>query len=231
MKTFISTIVIILSALTSASAKNESFTISRDTVLTGTFEVPESLTCVIKPGTTIKFSGYYKFVVRGLLIARGTAAEPITFTCVNRPHGAVAPPCWCGFLIYGKRAGAYCRNCRFEGMYRGLVWEAGPVFDSCEFAGNHVGLYCTKQAAPHVKDCKFFRNVYGVVADFATPVLVDNVITSNTIGVCLQIGSRPLAGRNTIFGNGTDVRNETALKGDTTAMAIQGLWELMSELY
>jgi parallel beta-helix repeat protein len=231
MKIFISTIVIILSITISTSAKNESLIISRDTILSSNFEVPESLTCTIKPGITIKFSGYFKFVVRGLLIARGTASEPITFTCVGRPRGATTPPCWCGFVMYGKKANAYCRNCRFEGMYRGLVWESAPVFDSCEFAGNHAALYCTKQASPHVKDCKFYRNVYGVVADYATPVLVDNVITGNTVGVCLQIGSRPLAGRNTIFGNTADIKNETALKGDTTAMTMQGLWELMNELY
>jgi parallel beta-helix repeat protein len=231
MKTIASITIILLTFLASSWAKNESLNISRDTILSANFEVPESVTCVIKPGTTIKFSGYYKFVVRGLLIARGTANEPITFTCVNRPHGATAPPCWCGMVVFGKKANAYCRNCRFEGMYRGLVWESSPVFDSCEFAGNHSGLYCTKKASPSVKDCKFYRNVYGIVADFATPLLVDNVIADNTVGVCLQIGSRPLAGRNTFFGNTTDILNETALNGDTTAFSMQSLWELMNELY
>jgi parallel beta-helix repeat protein len=231
MKILSSTIIILLTFLSSSWAKNESLNISRDTILSANFEVPESVTCVIKPGTTIKFSGYYKFVVRGLLIARGTANEPITFTCVNRPRGTTAPPCWCGMVVFGIKANAYCRNCRFEGMYRGLVWESSPVFDSCEFAGNHSGLYCTKKASPRVKDCKFYRNVYGIVADFATPLLVDNVITDNTVGVCLQVGSRPLAGHNTIFGNRTDIRNETALNCDTTVFSMQSLWELMNELY
>jgi parallel beta-helix repeat protein len=231
MKTISSSIIIILTLLASSWAKNESFTIAKDTILSTNFEVPESVTCVIKPGTTIKFSGYFKFIVRGLLIASGTANEPITFTCVDRARGATGQPCWYGMVVVGKKANAYCRNCRFEGMYRGLVWESAPVFDSCEFAGNHCGLYCTKKAAPRVKDCKFYRNVYGIVADFATPFLVDNVITDNTIGVYLQTGSQPLAGRNTIFGNRTDVRTETALNGDTTAFSMQSLWELMNELY
>jgi hypothetical protein len=128
----------------------------------------------------VQFSGYYKFVVHGLLIARGTANEPITFTCAGRSHGAVAPPCWYGIIIMGKEAGAYLRNCRFEGMYQCLVWESSPVFDSCEFAGNHYALYCTKKASPHLKNCRFYRNVYGVVADFGMPVLVDNVITGRS---------------------------------------------------
>jgi parallel beta-helix repeat protein len=231
MKTISSSIIIILTMLTSSWAKSESLNISRDTILSANFEVPESVTCTIKPGTTIKFSGYFKFIVRGLLIARGTANEPITFTCVNRAHGATGQPCWYGMVVFGKNANAYFRNCRFEGMYRSLVWESGPSFDSCEFAGNQSGLYCTKKASPRVKDCKFYRNVYGIVADFATPLLVDNVITGNTIGICLRVGSQPLAGRNTIFGNTTNIRTETALNGDTTAFSMQSLWELMNELY
>ncbi len=231
MKQTIPAVLILLALSASVPAKRDSFTISKDTVLQANFEVPESVTCTIKPGTTIKFSGYHKFIVRGLLIAQATPNEPIVFTCVGRPRGAEAPPCWYGLIFLGKAAGAYVRNCRFEGMYQCLAWEASPVFDSCEFAGNHCALYCTNKASPHVKNCRFYRNVYGVVADYATPLLVDNVITDNTIGVYLQIGSLPLAGPNTIFGNATNIRSETALQGDTAALSIQSLWELMNELY
>jgi parallel beta-helix repeat protein len=222
---------IILFAVVSSVAKNQTVTISHDTVISGNFEVPESLTCVIKPGATIKFNGYYKFVVRGLLIAQATRNEPITFTCIDRPRGSMAPPCWYGMVIMGTKSNAYFRNCRFEGMYRCLVWESGPVFDSCEFAGNHCALYCTKKASPRLKNCSLYRNVYGIVADFATPLLVGNVITNNTIGVYLQIGSQPLAGRNAIFGNITNIRSETALAGDSSAFPIQSLWELINGLY
>jgi|WetSurMetagenome_2_1015567.scaffolds.fasta_scaffold00186_14 hypothetical protein len=230
MKTFAAFAVVCASSLLAFAGKQE-FAISGDTVLHADFEVPDSATCTVKPGTTIRFAGYFKFVVHGLLIARGTAAEPITFTCADRSRGSAAPACWCGLVFMGKSAGGYLRNCRFEGMYRCLAWGADPVFDSCEFAGNHCGLYCAKKASPHVKDCRFYRNVYAVMADYAMPVMLGNVITGNTVGVCLQIGSRPIAGPNTIFGNGTDIRSETALKGDSAAFSIQGLWELMNELY
>jgi parallel beta-helix repeat protein len=211
--------------------KSQTMHIDRDTVLTGNFEVPDSLTCTIKAGTTIKFACYCKFIVRGLLIAQGTAREPITFTCVDRSHGATQPPCWYGMLVMGKSSQADFRNCRFEGMYRALVWDCRPLFDSCEFAGNHFALYCTKKASPLVKNCRFYRNVYGIVADFATPLLRNNLITDNTIGVYLQVGSQPLAGPNTIFGNQTNIRVETALAGDSTAFSMKYLWELMNELY
>jgi len=205
--------------------------IDRDTVLFATFEVPESLTCTIKAGTTIKFGCYGKFVIRGLCIAQGTARDPITFTCAGRPHGATSPPCWYGVVVMGRSAHADFRNCRFEGMYRALIWESSPLFDSCEFAGNHCALYCTKKASPLVKNCRFYRNVYAITADYATPLLKNNLITGNTIGVYLQAGSSPLAGPNTIFGNETNIRAETALAGDTTALSVKYLWELMNQLY
>jgi hypothetical protein len=205
--------------------------IGRDTLLTSNFEVPESLTCTIKPGTTVRFACYGKFIVRGLLIAQGTATEPITFTCAGRSHGAMLPPCWYGIFVTGKSSHADFRNCRFEGMYRGLAYESAPLFDSCEFAGNHFALYCTKKASPIVKNCRFYHNVYGITADFATPLLKNNIVTQNTIGVYLQVGSLPLAGPNTIAGNETNIKVETALKGDTTAFSMKYLWELMNELY
>jgi parallel beta-helix repeat protein len=223
--------LLICAAALCAWPKSQAMLIDRDTVITGNFEVPESLTCTIKPGTTVRFGCYCKFIVRGLCIAQGTATEPITFTCAGRPHGATRPPCWYGILVMGKTAHADFRNCRFEGMYRGLVWESSPLFDSCEFAGNHFALYCTKKASPLVKNCRFYRNVYGITADFATPLLRDNLITGNTIGVYLQVGAQPLAGMNTIVGNVTNIRAETALAGDTTAFSMKYLWELMNELY
>lgn len=205
--------------------------IDRDTTLAANFEVPESLTCTIKSGTTIRFGCYGKFIVRGLLIAQGTAADPITFTCLGRPHGAMLPPCWYGIFVTGKASHADFRNCRFEGMYRGLVWESSPLFDSCEFAGNHFALYCTKKASPLVRNCRFYHNVYGITADFATPLLRNNLVTANTIGVYLQVGSQPLAGPNTITGNETNIRTETATGGDTTAFSMKYLWEIMNDLY
>jgi parallel beta-helix repeat protein len=223
--------LIVCAGIASAWPRSPAMVIDRDTVLTANFEVAESLTCTIKPGTTIRFACYGKFIVRGLLIAQGSAAEPITFTCAGRPHGATLPPCWYGIFITGKSSHADFRNCRFEGMYRGLVWDSSPLFDSCEFAGNHFALYCTKKASPLVKNCRFYHNVYGITADFATPLLKDNLITANTIGVYLQVSSQPLAGPNTITGNETNIRAETALKGDTTAFSMKYLWEIMNELY
>jgi hypothetical protein len=212
-------------------AKSPAIIFSHDTVISKNIEVPENSTYTIKPGVTIRFSGYCKFIVHGLLIAEGLENRPITFTCVDRPHGSVAEPCWYGLMIIGKNSHGLFRHCRWEGAYRNLVWESNPVFDSCEFVGNHCGLYCTKKAMPHVKNCRFYRNVYGIVADFANPLLLDNVISDNTIGIDVQIGSQLVSARNMIEHNQTNVRSEPGLIGDTTASAMRNLWELMNQLY
>ncbi len=212
-------------------AQNDKFVINKDTILSSSFEVPDSMTCSISPGVTIKFNCYGKFIVRGLLIAQGTSQKPITFTCIDRAHGAEKPPCWYGLFVMGKSSHADMRNCRFEGMYRALIYESRPLFDSCEFAGNHCGLYCTKKAAPLVRNCRFYRNIYGIVSDFSAPLLANNIISENTIGIDLQVGSMPLAGPNTIFGNQTNIKTEAALKGDSTALPARYLWELMNELF
>ena len=212
-------------------AKSPDVIFSRDTVVSNNIEVPENATYTIKPGVTVQFSDYCKIVVHGLLIAEGAGNRPITFTCLGRPRGSIEAPCWYGLMIMGKNSHGLFRHCRWEGAYRNLIWESNPVFDSCEFVGNHCGLYCTKKAMPHVKGCKFYRNVYGIVADFANPLLLDNVISDNTIGVYLQIGLQFVSGKNIIAHNRTDVRAEPGLKGDTGTSAMRNLWELMNELY
>jgi hypothetical protein len=212
-------------------AKSPTIVFSRDTVISNNIEIPENVTYAIKPGVTIRFSGYCKFIVRGLLIAEGTGDRPITFTCVDRPRGSAEAPCWYGLMILGKNAHGLFRHCRWEGAYRNLVWESKPVFDSCEFVGNHCGLYCTKKAMPHVKNCRFYRNVYGITADFANPLLLENEIFENTIGIDVQIGSQLVSGKNKVERNQTNVRAEPGLIGDTGASALRNLWELMNELY
>jgi len=211
--------------------KSNTMQFDRDTIVQNNIIVPDSVTCVIKPGVSIRFSGYYQFVVRGLLIARGTQDAPIWFTCVDRPRGIIAPPCWYGLIVTGRTAHAYCAHCRFEGAFRNTASESSPSFDSCEFSGNHYALYCTKLSSPLVKSCRFSRNVYALVADNATPLLRDNAITDNTIGMYIQSGAAPLAGPNIITGNGTNIKAEESLAGDKSSLSTQQVWEIMNDLY
>ena len=202
-----------------------------DTVITGNVDIPAGTTCIIKPGSRLLFEGYVGFTVRGLLIAEGTSTKPIIFSAVDRPTGSRDEPAWRGVEIIGKEANGQFRHCRFEGAYRNLVWESSPLFDSCEFSGNHWGLYCAKKAAPHVSHSLIHRNTYGIAADFSYPLLLDNTITENIIGLYLQLCSEAIAGKNTISGNQTNIQAENAFGKNPGTTSLQGMWDLMQQLY
>ena len=222
---------VILLSNASIYAKSPAIIFAKDTVIPGSLEIPDSVTAIMHAGVTFRFAGYGKCLVRGALIAEGTQEKPVTFTCVGRVRGATTEPCWYGIIIAGSKAFANLRHCRIEGAYRNVVAENNAVFDSCEFVGNHCGLFCTKKASPHVKYCRFYRNAYGIVADFANPLLLENVITENTIGIYLQTDARLVAGKNVVYGNQTNIKAESCLKGDTTSSSVRDLWELMRQLY
>ncbi|MBD3422428.1 MAG: hypothetical protein GF398_20125 [Chitinivibrionales bacterium] len=212
-------------------ARKKEIVFARDTTVAEHILVPKNSTCIFKPGITIRFCEYRKIVVKGLLIAEGTRKQPIRITCVQRPRGSTDKPCWNGLVIYGEKAHASLKHCRIEGAYKNLVWQARPVFDSCEFAGNHYALYCINKAVPHVNNSSFYRNVYGVVSDYASPLLLDNNITENVVGVYMQLSAQLVAGKNVIANNKTNVRTEQCLGPNNEILSLQYLWDLMREIY
>lgn len=212
-------------------AGDEKTVISSDTIFSSDVEIPEGTVWNIKPGTRLLFEGYRTFCVRGLVIAEGIMEKPIVFSALDRPTGSQDRPGWKGIEVIGPKANGQFRHCRIEGAYRNLVWGSNPSFDSCEIAGNHYGLYCAKKAAPHIDHCHIHRNVYGVAADFAYPLLLDNVITENVIGLYLQLCSDAIAGKNLISGNTTNIRLENAFGKNIGSVSLQGLWEIMQQVY
>jgi len=205
--------------------------IDRDTVFAADVEVPEAATLIIRPGVTITFSTYSRLAVGGLLIAEGTAGKPVLFTATGRPRGSQALPDWKGIEIIGPKAYGRLRHVRIEGAFRNLVWGNQSVFDSCEFAGNHYALYCAKQSAANVSNSRFYNNVYGITVEFAAPLLLNNIITDNSIGICLRISGESVTGRNRIVNNRTDIKVENAFGENKQPASIQYLWEVMNQLY
>lgn len=211
--------------------KKSKYTLDSETVITYSVALPEGTSLIIKPGVRVLFDGYYGLTVRGLIIAEGTEDKPIIFTALDRPSGSQEPPQWKGIEIIGKTAAGRFKHCRFEGAYRNLAWSSNPTFDSCDFAGNHYGLYCADRAAPHIRSCRFFRNTYGLAVDFAFPLLAGSTITENIVGIYLQLCSETIAGKNTITGNQTDIRSENAFGKNPAAFSLQKMWDLMQQLY
>jgi parallel beta-helix repeat protein len=224
--------LLLMSLISLASAKDESrIQISKDTVFSNDIEIPFGSTIVISPGVKIQFDGYRTIIIKGLIIAQGTGDAPILFTSIDRVRGSREKPGWKGFEIAGKDAQGLFLHCRFEGAFRNLVWGSAPSFDSCEFAGNHYALYCTNKAMPNIKNCKFYRNTYGVASDYASPLMNGNTITENNIGLYLQLSSSALAGKNIISENEVNIRSEDAFGSNNSSLSMQHLWELMLQLY
>ncbi|MBN1128057.1 MAG: right-handed parallel beta-helix repeat-containing protein [Chitinispirillaceae bacterium] len=211
--------------------KKQRYVLDSSIIVTYSVVIPSGKTLIIKPGVTVQFDGYRSFAVLGLIIAEGTADKPIIFTALDRPRGSREPPQWKGFEIIGRKSSARLKHCRFEGAYRNLAWESSPTFDSCDFAGNHYGLYCADKAAPHVNNCRFFHNSYGIAVDHAFPLLVDNMVTDNRIGLYLQFCSEAIANKNVIIKNETNIRLENALGKNPSSFSLQKMWDLMQQLY
>jgi parallel beta-helix repeat protein len=214
-----------------AEAGPNDLEIPSDTTVSADLVVPKGSVCTVRPGITIRFAGYHSLIVRGVIIAEGTADSPIRVTTTDRPRGSAAPPSWKGLEILEQGAYGRFRHCRIEGAFRNLVWNTSASFDSCEFVGNHYGLYSARGATPHVRNCRFYRNCYGVVADMASPLLLDNTITDNTCGLYLLLSSEGVVGRNVIEGNTTDIESEQAFGSNRSSLSLHYLWKVMSQLY
>jgi hypothetical protein len=204
---------------------------SNDTLVDSDIVIERGSACTIEQGVSIRFAGYHSFIIHGLLAAEATAEEPIVFSCKGRVRGSTDKPCWKGFEIVGEKSTAVFSHCRFEGYYRMLLWESSPVFDSCTFSGNHYALYCANKAKPHVSNSTFTGNVYAIAADFSQPLLLDNIITENDIGIYQQLGARMVIGRNIIEKNARNIVSEESLGSNETPLNIHYIWKFMHQLY
>lgn len=214
-----------------AYSKDEAIVFEKDTLLTEDLVIAKGKTCIVKPGVKIIFKGYCAIVVRGLLMIEGTKEQPVLITKEDRARGELDWPGWKGLDIRGDKADAVIKNCRIEGAYRNIVYGTRPVFDSCEFAGNHSAIHCSGKAAPHIKNCRIYRNKYGIYVDHSTPIMLDNIVTENVIGIYTQMNSSVVAGRNVIEGNETDISSEESLGENKSMGSLKKIWDIMRELY
>ncbi len=224
-------ISILVIAAISALAAQKTVSITSDTVISSPMKIPVNTTLMISKGVNIYVDGYLPIIVEGLLVAQGTSDKPITITGKDRPRGSVDASSWQGLVIRGDSSDAVLKNVRIEGAYRNVIWNSRPAIDSCTFTGNNTGLFCSGGASPRISACKIFGNVYGVVAESCAPVLLDNTITGNKIGLRLQLGAKAAVGRNNISGNNEDTKDDDFLGGTKNPSAVKQLWEIMNQLY
>lgn len=223
--------MILLSNIRNVSCQSLQYEIVNDTIFESDWEIPAGSTVIIKPGVNIQFQGYQTIVIQGIIIAKGTASEKIKFSSVSQSPNTVSPLSWKGFYIIGKDANAQFKHCCFDGAYKNVVWAAQPSFDSCEFTNNYYGLYCTRMAAPFVKNCKFVKNTFGITIDYATPLLSGNLITENKTGLYLQTSAHVTIDNNEIHTNGKNIFSEATSEKSNSTTSIQRFWNLFRELF
>src|SRR6218665_460533 len=124
--------------------------------VSGSIMVAAGSTLVIQPGVTLNFTGHYKFLIKGTLVAVGAPGNFITFTAANATTG------WYGLRIDAPAAtqdSTLLKYCRIErGIANGTGDDkmGGGVFiksfskvsvNSCTITNNKAdadggGMYC-----------------------------------------------------------------------------------------
>jgi hypothetical protein len=138
--------------------------------------VEKSVTLTIEPGVTVKFDGEFFLEVSGTLIARGTAANPITFTS-NKPEKK--PGDWQGIKFLKGSVGA---NFDDQGNYLD-----GSILEYCkiEYGGRAIsygGGYAISydSISGFINRCTITNNSGIVISgSYTTTVTITNSKISN----------------------------------------------------
>jgi parallel beta-helix repeat protein len=245
---FISVLAALPAGPASAQAdKQQPVELREDTIWEGLVEVGSATivesgaTLLVMPGTTVRFAAASRDVqgrpkasllVRGTLVAQGTAGKPIVFT------SAAAQPAagdWGGIAFENANdRPSRIANARIEyadtGLSGGMSFvgleqsvvrrcdvgvgagrELNGILFAVEVAENRLGVLFDQSSGLLVENCRIADNREGGVLCLqgSSPRLVNNEITANgTFGVSCVQGSSPRIEGNAIRDNRDGVRVE-----------------------
>ena len=171
-------------------------------------EVPAGSTLTIEPGVEIRFSGH-SFVVRGTLLARGTAEAPIRFTSQNLESPSAQD--WGLLTFEGKSSAA-----RYD---QALNFVSGSIIEHVIVEYGH-GLFFNG-GAPLVSHCTIRHHRKkrggGVYAHGCNIVVIRNSIISNNVADEEGGGIRTAFSQPVLIGN-TIVHNSARYDGGGISM-------------
>jgi len=240
--------------------------ISTDTLWEGSIEVNDEVrvlkgaTLLILPGTTVRFTGEAggsgqpkaRLVVNGVLVAQGTAADPIVFTSAGKEP---RPGDWAGIVLeQAHEQTSRISHARIEyavagitGSYSTLLVENatirnnltgisallelyGSLIDST-VSGNTLGLVYYQSSAFQVENCEFSGNRKGGIGCTmgSSPRVRRSTITDNgERGIACIQGSSPLLEGNTIRGHqrgiSVELQSKPLIISNTITKNETGIW-------
>lgn len=138
---------------------NEAWTIANSPhYIVGNLTVNDLITVTIEPGCTIYFSGNYRILVRGTLVANGTAVNPILFTS-NQPVPNNGD--WRAIVFQDAEPGNILNYCdiSYGGSDQAMIRITGStdnlVISNCSISHSlSYGIQLSNNAAnPPISDC------------------------------------------------------------------------------
>ena len=180
-------------------------------IVTSSVQVMTGVTLTIQAGVVVKFNSAKLLQVDGTLIARGTAANLISFTS-NQSSPQQGD--W-GYIYFTDGS----TDATFDGAGN---YTGGSVlqYSIVEYGGGGVWA---PNAAPHIDHCTVRNNIYGGIratGTVTTPVVVgNNIVSGNTVtasgdayggGIYAEYGT---VSGNTVSGNSASAGGYDAYGG------------------
>jgi hypothetical protein len=189
-------------------------------IISGDVTIEQKSRLVIEPGTKVLFeanqdvtkSGADKtrseIIVRGTLIARGLPGRKITFSS-NSNYPRMGD--WYSLEFLHLKSGTLMEYCVIEYAHNGLTIKNSHILiNNCEVRYNyHAGIRMEVKTTTEIKNSIISENGYaGLICELGSkPVLTDNLISLNRIGVVIFSLSQPNLGNKTPGENYNPGRN------------------------
>jgi TonB family protein len=189
-------------------------------IISGDVTIEQKSRLVIEPGTKVLFEPIQDFlnggndktraeiIVRGTLIARGLPGRKIMFSS-NSDVPRMGD--WYSLEFLHLKGGTLLEYCVIEYAYNGLMIKNSHILvNNCEVRYNyHAGIKTEVKSTAEIKNSILSENGYaGLICELGSkPLLTDNFISLNRIGVVIFSLSQPNLGNMTPGENYNPGRN------------------------
>ncbi len=162
--------------------------------------VPSGVTLTIEPGVVVRFAGPYGIAVTGILGARGTAGNPISFTS---GQASPSPGNWTSIRLSGAESSAsQLSHCTIGYADSGLILDSSSATVSYVTSSNNGSNgFVVTNANPTLTGITASSNPTGLYLQSSSPTITQATLSSNFYGAYLLYGSSPTISFSSIVNN------------------------------